>query len=250
MSLQNEAIRQDRERLDLEGNYYPLLVGLFNKIARYAEKHLNVSFNSVDNLDIDQFRNDFKKILNNLYIKTQLSSYQSIVDFSLEDEQNNNIKNRVNKINSVDNENNIINNIFYILATTKTDIKAYSDSYVAQDQEISLGKYIYNKLKNNAGNRSSLIAQHNVGIAYESQKHNIFNVSTLELNNVYDKIWLTMGDDEVRPSHALADGEKTNINNFFIVQGENLMYPKDMSNGATPSNVMGCRCLTIYIKVN
>ncbi len=250
MSLQNEATRQDEERLDLEGDYYPLLVGLFNKIARYADNHLNVSFNSIDNLDIDKFRNDFKKILNNLYRKTQLNSYQSIIDFSLGDEQNNTIKNRVNKINTVDNENNIINNIFYILATTKIDIKAYSDSYAAQDQEISLGKYISNKLKDNADNRSRLIAQHNVGIAYESQKHNISNVATLELNNVYDKIWLTMGDDEVRPSHQLADGEKTNINNFFIVDNEKLLYPKDMSNGATIGNTINCRCVSITVKVN
>tara|TARA_R110000803_G_scaffold59603_2_gene118398 strand:- start:4153 stop:4905 length:753 start_codon:yes stop_codon:yes gene_type:complete len=250
MSLQNEAIRQDKERLDLEGNYYPLLVGLFNKIARYTYNHLNVSFNSVDNLDIDQFRNDFKKILNNLYIKTQLSSYQPIVDFSLGDEQNNTIKNRVNKINSVDNENNIINNIFYILATTKTDIKSYNDSYVDQEQEVSLGEYIANRIKDNASNRSGLISQQNVGIAYESQKHNISTVSALELNNIYDKIWVTMGDNEVRHAHRLADREKTSINNFFIVDDEKLLYPKDMNHGATIGNTINCRCVSIQIKVN
>ena len=250
MSLQNEAIRQDKERLDLEGSYYALLVGLFGKISGYAEKHLNVSFNSIDNLDIDQFKSDFKKILNNLYLKTQSSSYQEIVNFSLEDEQNNTIKNRVNKINSLDNENNIINNLFYILATTKTDIKSYNDSYIDQEQEVSLGKYIANSIKDNAGNRSGLIAQQNVGIAYESQKYNISNVAMLELSNIYDKTWVTVGDNKVRHAHRLADRKKTNINNFFIVDDEKLLYPKDMSNGATPSNVMGCRCLTIYIKVN
>ena len=250
MSLQNEATRQDKERLDLEADYYPLLVGIFERIARYIEKHLKVSFNSVNNLYIDQFKNDFQKILNNLYKKTQYSSYKSLVDFILEDEQNNIIKNRVNKINSIDNENNIANNLFYIMSTTKTDIKAYSDSYVEQEQEISLGKYIANRLKDNASNRSGLIAQQNVGIAYESQKHNISNVAMLELNNVYGKIWLTMGDDEVRPSHALADYQKVNINDFFIVDNEKLLYPKDMSNGATIKNTAGCRCVSIPIKVN
>lgn len=60
------------------------------------------------------------------------------------------------------------------------------------------------------------------------------------------KQWFTMGDDRVRFDHVGADGQIVPANETFLVGGERLNHPGDMSNGATIGNVAGCRCTVAY----
>ena len=64
------------------------------------------------------------------------------------------------------------------------------------------------------------------------------------------KQWVTMGDNLVRTSpfnHVEANGQVVNINEPYMVSGELLNYPGDVSLGASPGNVVNCRCISIYI---
>ena len=61
------------------------------------------------------------------------------------------------------------------------------------------------------------------------------------------KEWVATSDDRTRPAHADADGQQVPIDEPFIVDGEKLMYPGDISMGASPSNVINCRCTMINI---
>lgn len=64
------------------------------------------------------------------------------------------------------------------------------------------------------------------------------------------KEWETMGDSKVRVTpfnHQAANGQKVGIMEPFIVSGQMLMYPGDMSLGASIGNVAGCRCVTLYL---
>lgn len=63
------------------------------------------------------------------------------------------------------------------------------------------------------------------------------------------KRWLTSRDAHVRPAgrpdafdHVSADGQTVPLDEPFIVSGQKMMYPMDMSLGATAGNVSGCRC--------
>lgn len=68
-----------------------------------------------------------------------------------------------------------------------------------------------------------------------------------------EKIWRNMGDSAVRRppksrfDHWTAGGQKVNLLEPFIVSGEQLMYPKDTSRGASYGNVVKCRCLSEYV---
>jgi hypothetical protein len=61
------------------------------------------------------------------------------------------------------------------------------------------------------------------------------------------KVWVTVGDNRVRMSHVLADGQVQNSGDPFIVQGQRLMQPGDTSLGATADNVINCRCSAQYL---
>jgi uncharacterized protein with gpF-like domain len=60
------------------------------------------------------------------------------------------------------------------------------------------------------------------------------------------KYWMAILDDRTREWHVEADGQKRPLDQPFIVMGENLMYPKDTSMGASAENVINCRCSTVY----
>ncbi len=60
------------------------------------------------------------------------------------------------------------------------------------------------------------------------------------------KTWVTVGDELVRPAHVGADDQEVEQNRPFEVGGELLMYPGDDSLGASPGNIINCRCSAIY----
>jgi len=61
-----------------------------------------------------------------------------------------------------------------------------------------------------------------------------------------NKEWVTVGDHRVRPAHARADGQVRGVDELFIVKREQLRFPGDTSFGATPGNVINCRCSAVY----
>lgn len=61
------------------------------------------------------------------------------------------------------------------------------------------------------------------------------------------KVWVAILDSRTRTSHAFADGQERFINDPFTVMGQSLNHPGDISLGATPDNVINCRCSAIYL---
>lgn len=65
--------------------------------------------------------------------------------------------------------------------------------------------------------------------------------------DVTTKQWNSILDERTRLSHASADGQVRQTNEPFLVQGQLLNRPGDTSLGATPSNIIRCRCSSITI---
>lgn len=61
-----------------------------------------------------------------------------------------------------------------------------------------------------------------------------------------NKEWVTVGDSRVRDDHVFADSQRVRANDNFVVGGELLRWPGDMSQGASLGNVMNCRCAAVY----
>ena len=60
-----------------------------------------------------------------------------------------------------------------------------------------------------------------------------------------DKEWVTVGDQNVRDSHVLADSQTRDVSKPFTVEGQLLRYPGDTSLGASAANVINCRCSSV-----
>ena len=85
----------------------------------------------------------------------------------------------------------------------------------------------------------------------ENETQAISNISEYENAKEFGftyKEWLAMPDEKVRETHALVDGEKVPIGTPFIVGDSLMMYPMDASLGASPQEIINCRCSIRYTR--
>ena len=61
------------------------------------------------------------------------------------------------------------------------------------------------------------------------------------------KIWIGIEDNRQRFSHYEVTGEMIDIDMPFEVGDSMMMYPKDISLGATPEEIVNCRCSIKYV---
>lgn len=68
----------------------------------------------------------------------------------------------------------------------------------------------------------------------------------LELYKNPTKMWVSRLDEKTRDAHFLADGQTVPYSGLFIVKGQYLRFPGDMTFGATMDNIANCRCEVQY----
>ena len=71
------------------------------------------------------------------------------------------------------------------------------------------------------------------------------NESVKELGIGYTKTWGITGNN-TRPAHAEMDGVTIDESELFIVDGEQMEFPRDDSYGASAGNIINCSCFVIY----
>lgn len=67
------------------------------------------------------------------------------------------------------------------------------------------------------------------------------------ISNQTVKEWVAVLDSSTRTDHVVADGQRAPVDEPFVVGGELLMYPGDVSLGASPRNTNHCRCGSAYV---
>lgn len=74
----------------------------------------------------------------------------------------------------------------------------------------------------------------------------IFLEATRRTLSLPRKMWLTVGDKKVRPSHRLAFGQIRALTQPFKLPGGLLMFPADSSLGVSFKEIVNCRCWAMY----
>lgn len=83
----------------------------------------------------------------------------------------------------------------------------------------------------------------------EQQSNAIYNQQQYEQavqSGKTTKKWVTMHDKRVRKTHDEADGQEVDINKPFEVGSSELMFPCDLSLGASLKEICNCRCVVVY----
>lgn len=103
-------------------------------------------------------------------------------------------------------------------------------------------------LRRKLNGRNSGISTTETQAVAEEAKQVEAEVLTPNEEVVPTKEWVTAGDGKVRTSpfsHRAADEQKKLLDELFIVGGQKLKMPGDMSHGASIANVANCRCSSI-----
>ena len=129
--------------------------------------------------------------------------------------------------------------------TTRKDVQ----NIIAKGIEVGLStseitKFIKDKARIKSTSRADLISRTEVHSSANWASIESTQSISDELNIELKKVWNTTEDERTRISHRIADGQKVDMNENFLVNGESLMYPGD-SNGSA-SNVINCRCFLTY----
>lgn len=91
--------------------------------------------------------------------------------------------------------------------------------------------------------RAELIAENEAGTIMNHEEF-IENLAQGKMR----KMWISSGDSHTRHSHMEMDGETIDITEPFIVNGSQMMYPRDTSLGADGDEIVNCRCCIEYME--
>ena len=80
----------------------------------------------------------------------------------------------------------------------------------------------------------------------ETETNNVANYDGYEeakANGATEKVWVTLGDNRVRPTHQAVDGLTVGIDEYFHVGNAEMLFPGDEIHAYDhPEELCGCRC--------
>ena len=88
-----------------------------------------------------------------------------------------------------------------------------------------------------SANRAERAARNNTNSLCNCQR-----LEQLKQQGYRYKQWHTIMDGRERPTHAIANGQTVSIDKPFTVGGYLMMFPRDITYGAPPREIMNCRC--------
>lgn len=95
-------------------------------------------------------------------------------------------------------------------------------------------------------NRAVVIARTEALGALNGSRADAFSAFADEEDVEMERMWLSTIDSRTRPTHVLADGQRTGVTDPFMVGGFPLMFPGDPS--GPPQEVIQCRCTTLLLE--
>jgi len=139
-------------------------------------------------------------------------------------------------------------------AITKVTTEAGKTGKILSDKEIAeKAKFEINKQNLARLGTISATETQNPAETAKQTEFTFLNHHNAEINGkkmkdtVKKKQWVAILDNFTREWHAEADGQIVDFDEPFIVNGQQLMTPGDMSLGATIDNIINCRCSSVPI---
>lgn len=237
-----------------------LLRGYFKPLSASAFSHYS-KFGTFPNLQ--EHNDQLTKILNQRYSNTAQKFIRQVRDALGSPENANELNSLINDAVGIQQAMDIFNSQRFISDTTNKDLNRSVEEIIVAaalagvtltDKEVA--KSAKNKFDDLSESRLPVISMTETQGAAEGAKYNetntlVRNSAIFIAANVHlsrdrtTKTWVTMMDNRVRPPHVLAEGQTRKFNEPYVVGGELLKRPKDTSLGASPWNVIRCRCASV-----
>jgi len=256
------ASRQDKiaasqlaRKLKLEKQFKPKLTRFFKQIGR----DINVIWGATGNIPtLSSFEFELAVLLKQHYRAVAKAFYKEIqkeakqAGLALEVKQGQEV---------IDNE--IINFITsqsasqaaIILGTTTKELQQIMSSVLLNSalsdtplSQLQIGKEIQKQFTDRTGARVDTIAITETNMTAERVKNiesDAFASQLAQTGQALINTWNTTLDERTRPAHVAADRQEVKQGRPYMVGGEMLKFPGDMSLGASIGNTINCRCSSV-----
>lgn len=135
----------------------------------------------------------------------------------------------------------------------------YSDTDLTESERKEINEYLEEYAREFVTTNVETTNKHINDSYYFSEDRAIF-IAENEANTVlnyldYDKAvktgktrktWIDVRDNRERETHLKVGGKTIGISDAFLVGNSLMMFPKDTSLGATPEEIVNCRCTIKY----
>lgn len=118
-------------------------------------------------------------------------------------------------------------------------------------QDDIIARNIELNLQDRAKGRSELIAFQNVGLgeswARQTEAELIDDAELVTASGqqvAVTKEWVAILDSKTRDPHRMADGQVVGVNDYYSVNGESMIMPRDST--ASAANTINCRCMSLH----
>jgi hypothetical protein len=126
--------------------------------------------------------------------------------------------------------------------------KTIEPKRIARDAKLKLDRRLRSRTNTISITETQNPAEHTKQEEINSLHNNESEVDGEKIHEqIKQKQWNAVLDNVTREAHAESDGQIVNFDEPYLVGGQNLMYPGDMSLGATIDNTINCRCTSIVI---
>ena len=248
-SAKRQAASDLAEKLKLEEPFQRSLIKLFNTIAGDFEAEY-ISTGRV--VDVDNYKIDLQAILKENYRKIS-----KVFKTNLRDKEKASPKNIAAAIDTqltvfINQQTGYQSSI--IISSLGKELAQEVDDVIIEGALVGtnltsaqVAQGVKKKFKSAIPGRTGTIAVTETQLMAEKSK--FVEAVSLETEGIkVTKQWISTLDEVTRVAHVFADGQIQNLDEPFIVGGEQLMTPGDSSLGASLGNIINCRCDTIYIK--
>lgn len=247
-----QAETQKNQKLQLEGSLAVSLISLVNKMAKEG----SASYQQDQQIpDLTTYQNQLSTKLNTSYLNTQ-QIFSSDQIASVGDQLGQSLTpDQITELSSILTGTASSKSISQAAILLKTMQGQMNSQFTAAQ----LGDSSIKKVAQDAtrGWKNETVARVNptiVNTQVQSTAEDTKNQTTNYMTSVISgnvaiiishKLWVTVGDDRVRPAHAVADGQIVPTTLKYKVGGELLSYPGDPT--GSPENIINCRCSSLTI---
>lgn len=253
------AARQLAKKIKLEDQFKPELMRFFGQLSR----DINVVWAATQNLPLmQQFQPELTALLRKHYRRTAKAFKKELrnesKNFTPQETKQDEISNEVDSQLSTYILAHSVAQSQIILNTTQKELQRIvareaiaGATQETQPSNIEMGNNIKRSFVENSAGRVDTIAMTETQNVAEETKFIEAGAVAIAFTGTQRviKTWNTTLDEKTRASHVRADRQEKKQNEAFIVQGQRLRFPGDMSLGATLDNVINCRCGSIVSAV-
>lgn len=245
-----EAERQKQQKIQLEQTLAIALLRFINLVGRAA---VNLYIDTGQILSVNDFSSELKQILFNSYLKTQriFSKDQlRVLSRQLKQDIGADEASKLFAIFRAEASNKAGIQSSQLIKTMQGQLnQTFFAAISAFDTAAKIAKAAVANWKEVTKSRvdPTIVNTQVQGTAEDAKNQTVsFVISgSIAITPVVSagKIWITVGDDRVRPAHAEANGQVVRVTERYLVGGERLAYPGDLA--GSPENIINCRCSSL-----